>query len=221
MGMPGTDRRTERRFIGAYNPACLLSLAGVVASAAAAILSMQGIISLGLVCLILAGLADLFDGVVARRLSLDKYEKEFGVQLDTVVDAVAFVAMPVVIGLSSVPMSWLVVMGSAWFVIAGVVRLAHFNTLSMRGADQSTHHRGLPVTYTALIFPLVFLLRDVLAAEDFQRLLGLSFALTGLAFVANVRVRKPYGRYYLLLPLLAAALIVYWSGQYIQVSGNT
>jgi len=219
--MLDTEGRSGKRIVGAYNPACLLSLSGVIAAVGGAILSIQGNVPLALVCLILAGLADLFDGVVARRLRLDEYEKEFGVQLDTVVDAVAFVAMPVVIGLSSGPFSWAAVMGSTWFVVAGVVRLAHFNTLSMRGANQSTHHRGLPVTYIALILPFLFLLRDVLAAEDFQGILGLSFALTGLAFVVDVRVRKPHGPYYVLLPLLAAALIVYWSGRYLMVSGNT
>ena len=108
----------------------------------------------------------------------------------------------------------------ALLVVAGIVRLAHFNTLSIRGADQSTHHRGLPVTYTALILPLLFLLRDPVSAEDFPMLLGLSFAVIGLLFVIDVPVRKPRGVFYIILPLLAAGLIVYWAGRYLQSSGT-
>jgi len=100
------------------------------------------------------------------------------------------------------------------------MRLAHFNTLTMQGADQSTQHRGLPVTYTALIPPLLFLLRDVLSAEDFRWLLGLSFLVTGLAFVVNISVRKPSGAFYVILPLVAAGLIAYWGGHYLQLFGG-
>lgn len=219
--MPATDEQPDRRFIGAYNPACLISLAGVLAAVGAMIFAVHGITSLALVGLILAGLADLFDGVVARRLELSAYEREFGVQLDTVIDAVAFVATPVVIGLTADPVSWPLVLAVAWFVMAGVVRLAHFNTLAVRGVDQSGHHRGLPVTYTALILPLLFLLRDALVAEDFQLLLSLSFGLTGLLFIIDVPVRKPHGVFYVVLPLLAAGLMLYWAARYLHTFGGS
>lgn len=218
--MPKVKGQGDRWILGAYNPACLLSLAGVMAAIGAIIFSTRGIIPLALPSLVLAGLADLFDGVVARRLRLGEYEKAFGVQLDTVVDAVAFVAAPVVIGLNAGPASWPLLLGVAWFGIAGVVRLAHFNTLSMQGADQSTHHRGLPVTYTALIFPLVFLLTDVLRPEAFQLLLGSAFGLMGVLFVIDVPVRKPHGVFYVILPLLAVGLIVYWVGRYVRFFGG-
>ncbi len=211
----------NKQILGVYDPACLLSLLGVFAAVVAMILALQGTIELALVGLMLAGLADLFDGVVARRLQRSDFEKEFGVQLDTTVDGVAFIATPAVIGLSSITVSWLAVIGVVGFVMAGVVRLAHFNTLSIRGADQSTHYRGLPVTYTALIFPLLFLLRDSVTAENFSLLLGFSFVVIALLFVINVPVRKPRGAFYIILPILAVGLIYYWVGHYLQSSGIT
>lgn len=211
---------SKKQILGVYNPACLLSLAGVCVAVVAMILAVQGAVELALVGLILAGLADLFDGVVARRLRLDDYEKEFGVQLDTTVDVVSFISTPAVIALSTGWLSWFAVLGIVWFVIAGVVRLSHFNTLSIRGADRSTHHQGLPVTYTALIFPLLFLLRDLITAENFALLLGSAFAVIGLLFVINVPVRKPRGLFYIILPSLAAALIVYWIVFYLKTTGG-
>ncbi len=210
------DDPGRRRILGAYNRACLLSLAGVAAAFVGMAMAIRGVIELALVALMLAGLADLFDGVLARRLRLSDYEKEFGVQLDTVVDAVAFVAAPVVIGLNAGPAGLPMLAGMALFVLAGVIRLAHFNTLSLRGADQSTHHRGLAVTYTALIFPLLFLLRDPLSSAAFQWLLGLAFPLLGLLFVLDVPIRKPRGVLYVILPLLAAALIAFWLWRFLQ-----
>jgi CDP-diacylglycerol--serine O-phosphatidyltransferase len=196
--------------LGAYNPACLITLSGFLAAVGAIVLASAGRVEFALACLILAGLADLFDGVVARRLTRSEYEKEFGVQLDTVVDVVSFVLAPFVIalgaGLRSPPA--LVVM--AVFAVAGAVRLAHFNTLSAEGADQSTHHRGLPVTYTALIFPLLFVLRDAVPAATFRPLLGVAFLLIAAAFVMDVPVRKPRGVFYVLFPVVGFVLIAYW-----------
>lgn len=218
--MPNMRGQADRRILGVYNRACLLSLAGVVAAVASMALATRGVIELALVGLMFAGLADLFDGVLARRLKRNDFEKEFGVQLDTVVDAVAFLATPAAIGMSAGPASFPYLAGIALFVVAGVVRLAHFNTLSVRGTDQSTHHRGLPVTYTALVLPLLFLLREPLSGAMFQGLLGLSFPLIGLLFVVNVPVRKPRGAFYVILPLLAAGLIAHWTLRFLQSSGN-
>lgn len=196
--------------LGAFNAACLVSLFGAGAAATAIALASAGSIELALVGLMLAGLADLFDGVVARRLELTAYEKVYGTQLDTVVDAVAFVATPFVIVLNAVPGTLPLFAALAVFVLAGIVRLAHFSTLQASGVDQSTHHRGLPVTYTALILPLVFIVRDFVTTTGFGVLLGALFLLMGILFVLDVPVRKPHGFHYLLLAMLAAALIPYW-----------
>jgi CDP-diacylglycerol--serine O-phosphatidyltransferase len=196
--------------LGAYNTACLITLAGFLAAIGAIVLASAGRIEFALVGLMLAGLADLFDGVVARRLTRSAYEKEFGVQLDTVVDVVAFVLAPFVIALGAGLHSPPALVGMAVFAVAGAVRLAHFNTLSAQGADQSTHHRGLPVTYTALIFPVLFLLRDAVPAPTFRLLLGVAFPIVALAFVTDVPVRKPRGAFYALFPALGVVLIAYW-----------
>jgi CDP-diacylglycerol---serine O-phosphatidyltransferase len=218
--MPNISDVAHNRILGAYNRACLLTLAGVTAAVAAMILSFRGAIELALVGLILAGLADLFDGVLARRLLRSNFEKEFGAQLDSVVDAVAFVATPVVIGLNAGISALPLLVGMALFVMAGVIRLAHFNTLSVVGADQSTHHRGLPVTYTALVLPLLFVLQSSLSKEVFLLILGLSFPLMGMLFVVNVPIRKPRGVFYVILPLLAVGLIAYWIQRFPQLSNG-
>lgn len=196
--------------LGAYNPACLVTLSGFLAAVAAIVLASAGRIEFALACLILAGLADLFDGMVARRLNRSEYEKEFGVQLDTVVDVVSFVVAPFVIALGAGLRSPPALVAMGLFVVAGAVRLAHFNTLSAEGADQSTHHRGLPVTYTALIFPLLFLLREAVPAATFRLALGAAFPLIAAAFVMDVPVRKPRGAFYVLFPVLGVVLIAYW-----------
>jgi CDP-diacylglycerol--serine O-phosphatidyltransferase len=196
--------------LGAYNPACLITLSGFVAAVAAIVLATAGRTEFALVGLMLAGLADLFDGMVARRITRSDYEKEFGVQLDTVVDVVSFVIAPVVIALAAGLRSPAAFVALVLFAVAGAVRLAHFNTLSAQGADQSTHYRGLPVTYSALVFPVIFLLRDAVPPATLRLVLGTAFAVVAVAFVADVPVRKPRGAFYALFPALGVVLIAYW-----------
>ena len=197
--------------IGAYNPACLVSLWGLVAAIGAITLAAAGRIEFALSCLVLAGLADLFDGLVARRLQRSDYEKEFGVQLDTVVDVVSFVLAPFAVAFGAGLRSPAALGAMALFAVAGAVRLAHFNTLSAQGADQSTHHRGLPVTYTALIFPVLFILRDAVPEAAFKVVLGVAFPLIAVAFVMDRPVRKPRGVFYVLFPVLGMVLVAYWT----------
>lgn len=197
--------------LGAYNRACLITLTGFLAAVAAIVLATAGRVEFALVGLMLAGLADLFDGMVARRLTRTPYEREFGVQLDTVVDVVSFVVAPLVIALAAGLRAPPALAVLAAFALAGAVRQAHFNTLSAQGADQSSHHRGLPVTYTALILPLLFLVRGAVPAPTFHIVLGIALALVAVAFVADVPVRKPRGAFYAFFPVLGVVLIAYWA----------
>jgi CDP-diacylglycerol--serine O-phosphatidyltransferase len=200
--------------LGAYNLACLVTLAGLVAAVAACALALGGTIELALVCVMVAGLADLFDGLVARLLRRSDYEKEFGVQLDTVVDVVSFVVTPFVIATSAGFDSPLAFGPMSLFLVAGIVRLAHFNTMSTQGVGVHTHHRGVPVTYTALVFPIVFIAKDFWSEFSFHVLLGAAFAAFAVLFVIDVPIRKPSGIFYLLFPLLAVGLGVYWAWRF-------
>lgn len=200
--------------LGAYDLACLITLFGLVAAIGACVLSVEGLIELALVSWIMAGLADLFDGPLARRQQRSAYQKEFGVQLDTVVDVVAFVVTPLVIALGFGLRSPTALLLMLIFVVCGAVRLAHFNTMSAQGKDLATHHRGLPVTYTALVFPILFIAKDFWPWSAFQVLLEAAFGLLAVLFVIDVPIRKPRGVFYLVFPMLALVLSVYWTWRF-------
>ena len=48
-------------------------------------------------CLLVAGVCDLFDGVIARKCKRTKEEKLFGIELDSLVDVFNFIALPIAI----------------------------------------------------------------------------------------------------------------------------
>lgn len=118
-------------------------------------LSGHGHPYIGVMFLLLCGLCDTFDGRVARsKKNRTKKEKDFGVQIDSLSDLVAFGVLPVCVGMAlykrdlfeagrvkgfamtnppcepsplcAVPVAVIVTI-SALFVLAALVRLAYFN----------------------------------------------------------------------------------------------
>ena len=74
--------------IGYYNKSVILTFVGILIS----IFGMLNVANtdIALTCLILAGICDLFDGVVARKCKRTDKEKAFGVQIDSLADVISF-----------------------------------------------------------------------------------------------------------------------------------
>ncbi|MDR2565288.1 MAG: CDP-alcohol phosphatidyltransferase family protein [Bifidobacteriaceae bacterium] len=248
--------------LGGAHPANVVTYLGVAAAVAGLGLAEAGQVALALVCLAAAGIADLFDGAVARRFKRTRLQRLLGVALDSLADAVSFLALPaaVLFATGSQPWAWAV---AAVYVIAGLTRLAWFDAEAYARATASTgepgtgdahraeppggtpalgragepdgpdgagerpaadragepggplapgqsgdreqpitHYRGLPVTYAALLLPLVGLAALAFAPELLGP--GLAIGLVALAFlfVWDVPVPKPRGAWYAVFALV-------------------
>jgi CDP-diacylglycerol--serine O-phosphatidyltransferase len=199
-----------QRLHGIYNYACLVSIAGAFAGGLAICFSTTGLIGLSLVALIFAGLADLFDGFIARKLNLGAFEKAYGVQLDTVVDVLSFVAAPAVIGAALSGGDPLVITCIVIYMLAGLIRLAHFNTEMVGDQAPTDAHTGLPVTYAALVLPVLLVPMELLEGAAFQVALGAIYFSLAALFVSPFKMPKPRGVSYVIFPLLALVLIGFW-----------
>ncbi|MCR5307423.1 MAG: CDP-alcohol phosphatidyltransferase family protein [bacterium] len=159
----------------------------------------------GAVCLLVSGFLDLFDGKVARtKKNRTDREKKFGMQIDSLADLVAFGVLPAAIGFAIGVNHWWQWLILALFVLCGLVRLAYFNVLEdERQATEggaNTGFIGLPITTSALIFPLI-----VIFAEDFgewfQLVYLICLSIVGLLFVIRIKIKKPK------LPMVIAMVI--------------
>ncbi len=106
------------------------------------------------ILLIIAGFADLIDGVVAR---LIKAESEFGSQFDSLSDSVTFGVAPPLLVLKSltwggeVPsrlLTFFVIIATMIYSLCGVLRLVRYN-VSSKTAPKSPHFTGLPLPAAA------------------------------------------------------------------------
>lgn len=195
------------RFMNAANA---LTLVGLSAAVACALLAADGRPALALVALIVSGVCDLFDGLIARRLTRTEEQRSFGGHLDSLVDACSFGLAPVVLlhalGLRS-PLELLLL---ALFSACAVWRLAYFDTVGLAGGEGAArYYTGLPTTFVALIVPLGALAgtRD---AATLRIACDVMAGALALAMVSPLKIRKPGGLWYAVLLAIAIALSAFY-----------
>ena len=92
-------------FIGFYGASVILTYIGLAFAVVGMVFAFKGFIPASIMCLILSGVCDMFDGTVARACKRTDEEKKFGIQIDSLVDTVSFGVFPVIIGISFLKLS--------------------------------------------------------------------------------------------------------------------
>ena len=160
-----------------------------------------------LIFLILAGVCDMFDGKVARMCKRSNEEKEFGIQIDSLADTVNFVVLPVVIMLSLGMYSIIDIIIYSIFILCGISRLGFFN-INATSDTPVKYYSGLPVTTTAIIYPVLGLLRGIIDENIFRIIYISATLLTAFLFVFKFKVPKFKGLFYVIVPVLALIGII-------------
>lgn len=205
-------------FIGKWNKSVILTYVGLVSAALGMYFCFSNTfifttskyetnIIYALLCLVVAGVCDMFDGKVARMCKRTKEEKEFGIQLDSLVDVFNFVALPIVIMLKATEIKWYSLIIIGIFGICGVARLAYFNIIAEETIGPVKYYKGLPVTSSAIIFPVFYLLRAVLKVSVFNIVFQLIMLLTAFLYIYNFKLAKPKGKWYYIFSIGAVILI--------------
>jgi CDP-diacylglycerol--serine O-phosphatidyltransferase len=184
------------QLIGFYDYTVILTYISVISAVVGMIFAHQGSFGGAMLCLFLSGFCDAFDGTVARsKKNRTEDEKAFGIQLDSLCDVVSFGVAPAFacycMGVNSVPGMVILCV----YVVCAVIRLAFFNVQEAKRQQVeegcNKYYRGLPVTSSAIIFPVFYLLRPLLPAKHFAVLLHVLCGLIAFLFVLDFRVKKP------------------------------
>lgn len=163
------------------------------------------VLRFSLIFLMLSGICDMFDGKVARMCKRTDQEKEFGIQIDSLADTFNFIVLPVVIMLSlGMNAIWDFAI-FAFFIMCGISRLAFFNVNASLD-NPVKYYSGLPVTATAVIYPLLGLLHGNIPEVSFKVVYMAATLTTALLFVLKIKVPKFKGVMYIIIPALAVIL---------------
>lgn len=203
--------------IGVYDYTVITTYLSLISGVTGIIISMTGVghPDLGIFFLMACGILDAFDGKIARtKKDRSEFEKNFGIQIDSLADLVCFGVLPASIGLAQLRINGrftelvsrrnyegnfliliLLLTIAIFYVLAALIRLAYFNATSDIREEEAaetgvTYYIGLPVTSSALIFPLV-MAAHFFTKWDFTVLYFIVMLFNAILFVLNIKVRKP------------------------------
>lgn len=202
-------------FIGKWNKSVILTYIGLAVSIFGILICFNNnekSVGWAMSCLIIAGICDLFDGTIARKCKRTEQEKKFGIELDSLVDTIDFIALPIAIFLRLQMNTWYHYIIMVIFAICGIARLAYFNIIVEDNNKPVKYYIGLPVTYTALIFPVFYLLKYIIPLNIFNIIYTILIALVAVLNITDLKVKKPKGIAYLIFPLLAIIILVLYLG---------
>ena len=205
--------------IGFYDYTVVLTYLSLLSATSGIMLCLNDIGHpyLGMFFLMFCGLCDAFDGKVARtKKNRTEQMKQFGIQIDSLSDLVAFGVLPACIGIamlrSSIEFSIfpdfkflhladksaiikvILTVIAVFYALAAMIRLAFFNVLEEErqktegGANKT--YIGLPVTSAALVFPTILLIH-IFCNADLTILYFIFLAIVGYLFVSKIEFKKP------------------------------
>jgi len=202
-----------RIVLGHLDLATCLTFASIALSVLAVVFTARGSLAAGVICFMYAGLCDLFDGFVARRGRRTQEQAAFGLQIDSMADMAAFGVAPVYIALHLGLTSPIEVAALIFYVCCAAMRLAFFNLHGTSPDGKRRFYTGLPVTYSALFFPVLLLFATTVNEPPILWLIQSYFWVVGALFILRIPVLKPSGIFYLIFPLVALVLTLIWSSR--------
>jgi len=191
--------------LGIYDYTVVLTYLGMLVAYTGITLSLNGDLHGALVCLMIAGVCDMFDGKIASmKANRTIQERRFGIQIDSLSDLICFGALPAVIVYTASFESNTAFYTSGIYLLCALIRLAWFN-VDEEDRQNSTDgarevYYGLPVTTAALIVPALMGLGSM-EGWPLDKLGPAVLLFMGAAFLAPFRLKKPalFGKIGLLL----------------------
>ena len=195
--------------IGVYDYTVLATYISLAFGVSGLLAAMGGMPYAALLCLMVSGFLDAFDGRIARtKKNRTEQEKCFGIQIDSLNDIVCFGVLPALIGAALGSGEWWLRACILFYILAALIRLAYFNVTEEERQSATNEHRrfyvGVPVTSAAFVMPFFWLLPGRFALNGTVSY-AVGLTLLGLLFLTPLRIPKPGLKGIILMTLLGAA----------------
>ena len=209
--------------IGVYDYTVLATYLSLAFGVSGILAAMNGSPYSALLCLMVSGLLDAFDGrsrsvagwlepsagrIARTKKNRTEQEKRFGIQIDSLNDVVCFGVLPGVIGASLGGGEWWLRASVLFYILAALIRLAYFNVTEEERQSATNEHRhyylGVPVTAASFVMPLFWAL-PLRLGSALAVIYAVGLTLLAFLFIAPLRIPKPGLKGILCMILLGAA----------------
>lgn len=184
-------KKDKRKIIGYYRPCDFLTMGNALFGIIGIILAITGNSGYAILCIIASGICDAFDGILARKGNYDKTQMSYGVELDSLADVISFGVSPAIITLCMVGFNhWSTILVCVFYAMAGLIRLAYFNTLDINGLSNKNAFKGFPITTISLVYPLIYFVCYLFGFVYYDVIITLAMLFTGVSFIVPVQIKK-------------------------------
>jgi len=193
----------------------ICSLTGLLCTVLAIYYAILGLFPAAMIGLVWAVFFDWSDGIIARRLKgRNDKQREFGGQLDSLIDIVSFSICPAIILLSYGHFNPWFLPGAFIIVATGVLRLSYFNVF---GLVENSTYMGLALDNNVIILVFVFLFNGILSQTAFSGFLYILLMLLAALNVASIKTPKFAGRWYYALMLYTVVITGIYGWQLLHI----
>ena len=169
----------------------LCSLAGLGCTLIAIYFLLIEMFALAMICMIWAVAFDWLDGLVARKMKgRTGTDKEFGGQLDLLIDIVSYGVTPAILILSYSNFNPYFLFITFIMLVFGVIRLSYFNTF---GLSNDKKYTGLAIDNNSIILVFLFMFSEYFDRLTFTIFLGASGLFLAILNVSPIKTPKLSG----------------------------
>ncbi len=188
----------------------ICSLAGLLCALLGIYFAVLKNFPAAIIGMIWAVLFDWGDGIIARKIEgRTDEQKNFGAQLDSLIDMVSFGICPAVFLLSYGGFSTWFLPGAFVIVATAAIRLSYFNIF---GLVDSTTYKGLALDNNVIILAFVFLFESLFSTAIFSILIYIMFMTMAGFNLSPLRTPKFAGLWFYVLMGYTVALTIIYAG---------
>ena len=180
----------------------ICSLAGLGCSLLAIYFLIIGIYEAAMIGMIWSVVFDWADGLIARKMKgRTGTDREFGGQLDLLIDIVSYGVSPAILILSYSNFNPFFLIPAFIMLVFGAIRLSYFSTF---GLSKDTKYTGLAIDNNSIILVFLFMFAEYFEHTSFSFFLGASGVCLAILNVSQIKTPKLSGN-----PFNVALLAIY------------
>ena len=170
----------------------LCSLAGLACTVFALYFSITGAFHTVMICMVWAVAFDWADGLIARRMSeRTGTDRQFGGQLDVLIDVMSYGVAPAVLLLSFGRFEPIFLAGAFFLMATSAIRLSYFSTF---GLSTDGSYTGLALDNNNLAIVFLFLFESMFSHSEFSLILYASCLGLAALNVSTLKTPKLSGK---------------------------
>ena len=184
----------------------ICSLAGLGCSLLSIYFLIIGIYEAAMIGMIWSVAFDWADGLIARKMKgRTGADREFGGQLDLLIDIVSYGVSPAILILSYSNFNPFFLIPAFIMLVFGAIRLSYFSTF---GLSNDAKYTGLAIDNNSIIFVFLFMFAEYFERTPFSFFLGASGVCLAILNVSQIKTPKLSGNPFNVLLLAIYTVVV-------------